>query len=112
MSLFGLMLEVQEAVKALGVRCIISPNDLNPPCVLVGAPTDLTTQAALGGGMACRIPLEVIATGQAANQLEWLLDTVELIHSALPVTTAGTVIYRLSDGRELPSYTLTLEGNT
>ena len=113
MSLYALMEEAQAAVAALGIRCVLSPNQLNPPCVLIGAPNDITSAGALtGGGLMCRIPLEVIATGQAENQLEWLLNTVELIHDALPVTAASQLVYRLSDGRELPTYTLTLEGNT
>ena len=112
MSTWSLMTEIQGAVKALGVRCIISPNDLNPPCVLIGVPGTVNTGTLDGASLLATVPVQVIGRGLTLKDMQWVTDTMDALMAALPFTTASPVVYRQSDGRELPAYTLTLEGTT
>jgi hypothetical protein len=106
------MTDVQEAVAALGYRCIISPNDLNPPCVLVGVPTTVQSAHLAGDSLQAQLPVQIIGRGLLIHDMQWITDTMDALMAALPFTSASPVVYRLTDGKELPAYTLTLEGTT
>jgi hypothetical protein len=110
MSIKSLILEAQTIVEALGLRAVISPNDLNPPCVLIGSPR-FTMQNAISGGFVAEIPVEVIARSLTWRDLEWLYDTAPVVADALSGREGNPTVYRLSDGRELPAYTILIEGN-
>ena len=111
MTIKSLILEAQAIVEALGVRAVISPNDLAPPCVLIGSPR-FTMQNAIGvGGFVAEIPVEVVARSLTWRDLEWLYDTAPTVAEALAGREANPTVYRLSDGRELPAYTIIIEGN-
>ena len=110
MGIKSLVLEAQAIVEALGLRAVISPNDINPPCVLIGSPR-FNLQNAVGAGLRAEIPVEVIARGLTWRDLEWLYDTAPLVADALSAVGGEPTVFRMSDGRELPGYTIMLEGN-
>ena len=66
MTIKALILEAQAIVEALGVRAVISPNDLAPPCVLIGSPR-FTMQNAIGAG-------GFVATARAGDGMSQALD--------------------------------------
>lgn len=106
----ALVLEAQAIVEALGIRAAISPNDINPPCVLIGSPR-FAMQNAIGAGFKATIPVEVIARSLTWRDLEWLYDTAPVVADALNGAEGNPTVYRMSDGRELPGYTIIIEGN-
>lgn len=100
----------QALVEALGLRCITSPNDMNPPCVLIGAPR-FYMQNAVGAGYRQEIPIEIIARGLTWRDLDWLYAAAPAVADAVGAVSGTPTVYRMSDGRELPAYTIIMEGN-
>lgn len=82
---------------------------LNPPCVLVGVPTDV----ALGASpctLEVRLPVYLVAPppGQAANAA-WLVDHLEATMRAVDARTARASDLVVGDGQApLPAYHLEL----
>ena len=106
--------EVAALVAAMGIRTVTSPNDMNPPCALVGAPYNVEAAYALGAeeALAMVVPVELITRGLTDRDLTWLYDTIPAVMVALSAATCEPTAYRMSDGRELPAYTITTEVST
>jgi len=59
------------------IRVTDDPRNVNPPCVFVGAPSDLEPAAC---GLAGTVPILVIAAGPSNKDARvWLLDVVERV---------------------------------
>ena len=113
MTILATLEEVRDAVAALGIRASLSPNDMNPPCALIGAPSPVDATFALNAGsVSLTIPVELIGRGLTVADLEWLYEQLPAVMVAVSATQANATVYRLSDGRELPAYTITLEGTS
>jgi len=106
--------EVAALVAATGVRTITSPNDMNPPCALIGAPYDVAAAYALGDpdSLTMTVPVELITRGLTDRDLTWLWDNVPAVMAAVSSASCEPTAYRMSDGRELPAYTITTEVST
>ena len=78
--------------------------------MLIGSPR-FNLQNAIGAALRAEIPVEVIARGLTWRDLEWLYDTAPLVADALSAVGGEPTVFRMSDGRELPGYTIMLEGN-
>ena len=103
--------EVAALLAPLGIRVVTSPNDMNPPCALVGAPYNVAAAYAMGPAesLTMTVPVELIARGLTDRDLTWLWDTVPAVMTAVSSDSCEPTAYRMSDGRELPAYTITTE---
>lgn len=116
MSILELVDEVAALLEAAlpGARVVTSPMEMNPPCILVGAPSPIQAVYALGSEptVSAEIPVEVIGRGLTRRDLDWVWETVPVAMAAISAPEASATVYRMSDGRELPAYTLITEGST
>ena len=106
--------EVAALVGAVVPRTVTSPQNINPPCALVGAPYDITAQYALGTEVAlsCTVPVVLMARGLGDDDLTWLYQILPSVMAAMSATTANPTPYQMSDGRELPAFTIDTEMST
>lgn len=97
-------LELAARLEATGLRVVLDPRAVQPPCVVVGMPSPLTARALDWCNVTTTIPVTLVAVPPASGAaLEWLLDNVVPVMVAVGSLTAQEGTYPFGDG-ELPAY--------
>ena len=105
----ALVAEVVAAVQALGYRTVTSPNDINPPCVIVSPPS--TGSLLNGGGLRMTIPVTIIGASRSSRDQTTINEWLPPVMAALGATEFDGQIYYTESGQPLPAYTIQTEGH-
>ena len=92
-------------IAAAGLRVSTDPRELNPPCVLVGAPNIIVRV----GSCALEevVPVLVVAPPPGnADAVDWLLETVETLFGVITDVTQAVPITVTVGAAEAPAYEL------
>jgi len=88
------------------VRVVVDARDVNPPCVLIGAPAGLDKRTVCN--VYGTVPVMLIAPPPGnADALDWCLDTLDALVATLTVNgLIEPATFTLPGGQELPAYTI------
>ena len=101
--------QLVELVAALGIPATRDPSELQPPAVIIAAPT---IQAGTLATIGLSVPVYAVSDTPGQAGLDWLLDTVTAIMAELGETSSEPTIYTSPlNPAGLPAYLVTVQMN-